>query len=253
MNRRRRDPYANYDLDDWQWEFLRRNERYRRLYRAVQRAKERGWFREVDGDCEWLAEDWGQRIRERLALRFPPPVNDPDYEGDDYKTLPSPNIPSHGFEYSPVEIPAPAVVASAPLKENPTELERIFAENPDLFGVDSGIPKEHMVVVEVDIRAKIVAILSALRKQLREHKKKSRDQVRLYKDYLSVWDLRQQGQTADEIAPSLWPDENPTKGGRTPYGEKGSLIQRVYDYEQAANKLIKNSFLVKKRPRNIKK
>jgi hypothetical protein len=74
-----------------------------------------------------------------------------------------------------------------------------------------------------------------------------------HKEYLQVWDLRQQGQTADEIAPSLWPDENATKGGRTHYGERGALIQRVYDYEKAANELVKNSFRSKRRAPKIKK
>jgi hypothetical protein len=32
-------PYANYHIDDWNWEFLRRNQRYKRAYKAVQRVK----------------------------------------------------------------------------------------------------------------------------------------------------------------------------------------------------------------------
>jgi hypothetical protein len=32
-------PYANYHIDDWNWEFLKRNRRYRRAYKAVQRFK----------------------------------------------------------------------------------------------------------------------------------------------------------------------------------------------------------------------
>ena len=34
-------PYAGYTIDDWNWEFLKRNTRYRRLYKAVQRFKAR--------------------------------------------------------------------------------------------------------------------------------------------------------------------------------------------------------------------
>ena len=61
-------------------------------------------------------------------------------------------------------------------------------------------------------------------------------------DYLAVWDLRQQGLTADEIAPKLWPKEWTKKGGRAShYGDKGPLIQRVYDHEKAAQKLIDNT------------
>jgi Family of unknown function (DUF6499) len=32
-------PYVGYTIDDWHWEFLKRNTRYRRLYKAVQRFK----------------------------------------------------------------------------------------------------------------------------------------------------------------------------------------------------------------------
>jgi len=35
-------PYAGYTIDNWNWEFLKRNTRYRRLYKAVQRFK--GWL-----------------------------------------------------------------------------------------------------------------------------------------------------------------------------------------------------------------
>jgi hypothetical protein len=31
-----KDPYSNHDLDDWQWEFLRRNPRYIKAYKAVE-------------------------------------------------------------------------------------------------------------------------------------------------------------------------------------------------------------------------
>jgi hypothetical protein len=34
-------PYANYHIDDWNWEFLRRNQRYKRAYKAVQWLKAR--------------------------------------------------------------------------------------------------------------------------------------------------------------------------------------------------------------------
>jgi hypothetical protein len=32
-------PYANYHIDDWNWEFLKRNSRYRKAYKAVQWLK----------------------------------------------------------------------------------------------------------------------------------------------------------------------------------------------------------------------
>jgi hypothetical protein len=33
--------YANYTLDDWNWEFLKRNPRYKKAYKAVQWLKAR--------------------------------------------------------------------------------------------------------------------------------------------------------------------------------------------------------------------
>jgi hypothetical protein len=36
-----KDPYSNYDLDDWQWEFLRRNPDYIKAYNRVEWLKKR--------------------------------------------------------------------------------------------------------------------------------------------------------------------------------------------------------------------
>src|SRR5262245_53314608 len=36
-----KDPCSTYDLDDWQWEFLRRNPRYIKAYKAVEWLKKR--------------------------------------------------------------------------------------------------------------------------------------------------------------------------------------------------------------------
>ncbi len=64
-----------------------------------------------------------------------------------------------------------------------------------------------------------------------------------YKDYLTVWDLRQQGKTQNKIAEIVWPDEYKAKGGSDyTTGEKGFLIQRVSDHQKAAQKLIEASF-----------
>ncbi len=41
MQKSRQDPYARYDIDDWKWEFLRRNPRYIRAYKAVEWLKMR--------------------------------------------------------------------------------------------------------------------------------------------------------------------------------------------------------------------
>jgi hypothetical protein len=71
---------------------------------------------------------------------------------------------------------------------------------------------------------------------------------------LEVWDLRNEKLTDTQIAQRLWPDEYATNGGRdSGTGDKGSLIQRVYDYKDAADKLIENSFPRKRRSPKIKK
>src|SRR5215813_10618319 len=41
MRTSQNNPYAGYAIDDWNWEFLRRNTRYKRAYKAVQWLKAR--------------------------------------------------------------------------------------------------------------------------------------------------------------------------------------------------------------------
>jgi len=106
------------------------------------------------------------------------------------------------------------------------------------------------------------SILATIKRALRQAFHDRRNQVstrrrrRLDKldSYLAVWDLRREGLSADEIAPKLWPTEYTKKGGRdSAAGDKGPLIQRVYDYEQAAQKLIEESLPPRKRSPKIKK
>src|SRR6516162_6075751 len=95
-----KDPYSNYDLYDWQWEFLRRNGRYRLRYRAIQRAKERQWGFDHEEKFLFIAENWAMELCEQLSLRNPPTIDDPD-SYDHRDSLPDPNIPRHRFQYSP--------------------------------------------------------------------------------------------------------------------------------------------------------
>src|SRR5262249_14583840 len=41
MRTSQNNPYAGYTIDDWNWEFLKRNQRYKRAYKAVQWLKAR--------------------------------------------------------------------------------------------------------------------------------------------------------------------------------------------------------------------
>ena len=41
MGKEQKDPYKSYTISDWKWEFLRRNPRYIKAYRAVEWLKRR--------------------------------------------------------------------------------------------------------------------------------------------------------------------------------------------------------------------
>ena len=247
---KKKDPYADYDLDDWQWEFLRRNKRYRRRYRAIQRAEQRGWGYEVNGEYHPISDIWALDLRSRLSLSCPPTIDHPD-ESDHALALPSPDIPRAKFEYSPIRRGGAYVTNIRTDDEDDTELGKLF--RGEIFTVDRGIPDDCKIYVEIDARCKLEMIVADLRKELPKYLRGGRDQLKLYKSYLEVWDLRRKDKTADEIAPKLWPDENATKGGRGRYGDKGALIQRVYDYEDAANDLIEKSFPAKQPRPKIQK
>ncbi len=143
-----KDPYSTYDLDDWQWEFLRRNPRYKRRYRAVQRAKERGWGFEVDEEFVFIAENWASDLCRQLSLCNPRRVDDPNGH-EDFALLPNPDLPRDRFTRSPVQR-CPAVVMNSPKSD-------IFFP-PDEF--ESAIPKEHKVTVDIDARYKLEVSLT---------------------------------------------------------------------------------------------
>jgi hypothetical protein len=248
-----KDPYSTYDLDDWQWEFLRRNPRYRRRYRAVQRAEERGWGHEYEGEMFFIAENWAIDLRKRLSLCSPPTIDDPG-SGDDPVTLPNPDIPRHKFQYCPIgRYPAVVLNGPGPMSNDP-KLDELLREAGDLFTSESEIPQEHKVTVDIDARCKLQTILTELKKTLPVHLTKGRDHLKKFESYLAVWDRRQKGKTADAIAAELWPEEHKELSGKDFLAEeKNPLHQRVHDHEKVARKLIENSFPPKKRSPKIKK
>lgn len=142
--------------------------------------------------------------------------------------MPSPELASHEFKFSPV--------STGPI------VDVYNYKNYKAEGISLTI-KENELVLVIDTRSKVQDVVSEVKENLRAYQSQQRDQVRKYKDYLAVWDLRQQGRTADKIAPLLWPEEHEEKGGRdAKLGEKGALVQRVYDHESAAQKLIDETF-----------
>jgi len=161
----------------------------------------------------------------------------------DWFSLPSPLTPAHEYEYSPVEI-SPIVGVWGP-----GDFEG-YSSHPDAVEPAVVIPEEHQLAVVVDNRCSLEDIVSGLKAYLPPSQKRS--QLKKYKDYLAVWDLRQKGLTDSQIAQKLWPKELSRVGGRYEQN-KGPLIQRVYDYEKAAQTLIEESFPPKKRPPKIKK
>jgi hypothetical protein len=248
-----KDPYSNYDLDDWQWEFLRRNPRYIRAYRAVKRGEERGWGWEIENDFMFTADTWVLELRSHLKLSNPPTVDDPE-SGDDPVSLPNPDFPSHRYNYSPVTL-SPAVVLDGPGEKHSSSdpiLDEILGDGKIEW--ETTVPDEFKITVEIDARCKLDNILTALKKEIPKNLVSLRKHVNKYKAFLDAWDLWQAGLTDDQVSEKLWPDEYRKIGGRdTATGEKSTLSQRAVDHRKAAQKLIDASFPPKRRPRKIKK
>jgi len=248
-------PHDNYSINDWNWEFLRRNPRYRSACKAIEWLKQRGRRKNTSLFFKGFGlidpvhyMNLTNSLKSQLAL------GDPELRKSSLKhaepwSLPSPDMAAHKFKYSPVRV-----------------LPVIDLYDHSDFGVHySGHPYdeepgqltagEHQVIAVIDTRCKLEEIISELKTGLSPYLAKGRNQISKYKDYLAVWDLRQKGRTADEIAPELWPEENESKGGRDfDTGEKGPLIQRVYDHEKAAQDLIDKKFpLRRQRKLQIKK
>jgi hypothetical protein len=251
-----KDPYSNHDFDDWQWEFLRRNPRYIKAYKANEWLKRRlnkntprfrpGSFKAFGVYCSFT---WIQIGNQYKGWR---------YDGGTHKTK-SNIVELRNDVYSGLlDLPSP----DSNTREYKERLRKkegaVFEIDRDMQGEepwDFWMPsqlKEHEIAVVIDTRYSLSEIKSELKDLLEVRKDKQRHHVRLYPDYLAVWDLRKEGLTDTQIAQRLWPDEYATNGGRdSGAGDKGSLIQRVYDNYDAVKKLIDNSF--QRRSPKIKK
>jgi hypothetical protein len=85
------------------------------------------------------------------------------------------------------------------------------------------------------IRSVVEKVLRQLRKLGYRVRRWRLDAV---KGHFQVYDLRQQGLTGDEIAEGLWPEQWEKGDGGRVLDDKSKLIQRVYDREKAAKRLI---------------
>jgi len=74
-------------------------------------------------------------------------------------------------------------------------------------------------------------------------KKRRPKRVAKYDQYLEVWDRRHQDPrpNADEVAQAVWPKEY-KEIGKIIYPDKNPLHQRVYEYEEQAQKDIDNAY-----------
>ena len=244
MPKGKQDPHRSYDIDDWRWEFLRRNDRYKRWSRALNWFQARFAFRAVK--ILWPVKT--------PTMKHPHYVHKKIYYADlcheltkqcGLRSLIPPHIPAHELKESPFESSGPVDV----LDSKAFELE--LDEDGNLASAPLELD-EHELLVKIDTLYTSQEIVSKIKDILRDRRSKQRTQLRKYKDYLAVWDLRQKEWADSRIARKLWPKELNRVGGR--YEDvKGPIIQRVYDDVKAAQKLIDESFPPKKRPPKIKK
>ncbi len=104
MPKGKQDPYRSYDIDDWRWEFLRRNPHYKKAHQDIE------WLIQRKGGCLKGFGLYEPVHPNNLKNKLQAQLNLRDHklkktnEPRDWFSLPSPFIPAHEYEYSPVEI-----------------------------------------------------------------------------------------------------------------------------------------------------
>src|SRR5262245_4347940 len=255
------DPYANYDLDDWQWEFLRRNPRYIKAYKAVEWLKKRlnkkknkiernanfnafgiccsfSWHRH--GEDEVWYEDWvyyGSTYRTKTGE-----IRRNDLASGTILELPSRNSTANEYKEKLAGYYPTWLKKSVPVSEIDQDMVREYSL------------RHHEIAVVIDRRHVPATILSEIKSLLQDYQLRKRHRFDLYPDYLAVWDVREQGLTDTQIAQKLWYVEYTANGGRdSGTADKGSVIQRVYDHYNAVKDLIEDSFPAKRHSPKMKK
>ena len=167
-----------------------------------------------NADLDRVANKWGIPRIPWEAIMYCPPSEDPNC---------TPLLEWHGSRWGPGAFGVSYVpVAAHEVKEG-----RFLFLMVDL---------EHTVKNLVPlIKDEIIRLKKSLPRRKKPVKRKHLSRL---DKYLAVWDLRQKGLTAEEIAPKLWPTEYEQKGGRDDIGGKSALSQMVYDYKKAAQRLI---------------
>jgi hypothetical protein len=240
-----KDPYSNYDLDDWQWEFLRRNARYKRAYKVVEWLKKRlekkpasfsggGKSFVAFGTSYWFSPVF---LSDRLVWRYDEkwPGDEGDMELGWYLDLPSPEESSQEYKAKILRMRKPRAVVK--LGEWSDEDETHYEIRPPF--------EEYKLVLLVDARYDTDRITSELTEVISSYKSKNRYHLELYSDYLKVWQLRKDNVRRSKIASSLWPHDYKKN--------KTNAIQKTRYCEQKFQELIDNSFPAKKHsPKNKK-
>jgi hypothetical protein len=253
-----KDPYSNYDLDDCQWEFLRRNRRYIKAYKAIEWLKKRlnkkkekdrraGTFNAFGVQCSF---SWRRHGEDEVWYEHWV------YHGSTYRTKTGEIRRNNLASGTMLELPSPDFNANEYKEELARSWPTWFQKSnyavveiiDDRDTVREDLLRHHEIAVVIDMRHAPKDIVSEIETLLQEYQSRKRQSVKLYPDYLAVWDRRNEGLTDTQIAQKLWPTEYATKGGRnSKEGVKGSLMQRVHDHEKSAQKLIENSFPLKRR------
>jgi hypothetical protein len=234
-------PYAGYTIDDWNWEFLKRNTRYRRLYKAVQRFKARLYKREFARVASFTV----------FGKPFQFERNDRG-NGCEWRYKPNGKKPIYLNDLSSPDNPSSRRYKGKLIKK----LKAVTPIDGSVDGHGNGwtpaLLQEHEIAIQIDTRFGKEEIVYSVEKLLGNIQPKKKLHVKKYKNYLAVWDLRQQGKTQNEIAEIVWPVEYKTKAKAVSdyvTAEKGFLIQRASHHEKAAEKLIEASFPAKKHRR----
>lgn len=210
------------------WRLLiRRQDFFADLQRLQVLLYKRG--RISDTELTRVADKWGIPRIPWDAIMYCPPQNDPNC---------TPFLEWCGSRWGPGAFG----VSYAPIAAHKVKERRFLFLVVDL---------EHTVENLIPLlKDEIIRVRKSLPRRKNSVKRKHPGRLAPYR---KVHDLRRQGLSDSAIAQELWPNEWLQKGGRvSEYGEKGPLIQRVYDYAKAATKLI-NSIQPHAVPRKIKK
>jgi len=222
----------SYSVHDWDWEWLRRTPQYKRKYKAIERA------------CRRYGND--SKIYNRLRGKL---------EGQchlDY--LSPPEKPAHEHRHgSPLHTKSVNVIADL-------NRERLYTPSDRTERLKHILLTEGQLTVRIDPRFNANEIVGEIRQILRNLRNRGvldkagekRNRSKLFKDYLAVHDLGEEGYNTKEIARILWPKEYEKDPERkdvrqpTMDYDRPRIIQKVYDYINAADKLIKEAFPLRK-------